>query len=159
MENVHSFVVTNNKGEEVALSQYAGKVLLIVNTATGCGFTPQYKGLEELYQKHKEEGFEILDFPCNQFLGQAPGDDAEIDSFCTLKYNTTFPRFHKINIKGKEANPLWKYLIEQKHGLFKGIKWNFTKFLVDKEGNVLSRYEPTVKPEDIEKDIVAALGK
>ena len=159
MENVHSFTVINNKGESVSLSSYKGKVLLIVNTATGCGFTPQYKGLEELYQKHKDEGFEILDFPCNQFLGQAPGDDAEIDSFCTLKYNTTFPRFRKINVKGKEAEPLFTYLVNQKHGLFKNVKWNFTKFLVDKEGNVLSRYEPTVKPESIEKDIVEALAK
>ena len=159
MENVHSFTVVNNKGENVSLSSYKGKVLLIVNTATGCGFTPQYKGLEELYQKHKDEGFEILDFPCNQFLGQAPGDDAEIDSFCTLKYNTTFPRFRKINVKGKEAEPLFTYLVNQKHGLFKNVKWNFTKFLVDKEGNVLSRYEPTVKPENIEKDIIEALAK
>ena len=159
MENVHSFVVTDNKGNEVALSDYKGKVLLIVNTATGCGFTPQYKGLQDLYEKYKEKGFEILDFPCNQFLGQAPGDDAQIDSFCTLKYNTTFPRFHKIDVKGKNASPLFTYLVNQKHGVFKNVKWNFTKFLVDREGNVLARFEPTVKPEAFEKDIVAVLGE
>ena len=108
--SVYDFKVLNNKGEEVSLEQYKGKVLLIVNTATGCGFTPQYKGLEDLYLKHHEEGFEVLDFPCNQFAGQAPGSDEAIHEFCTLKYNTTFPRFKKINVNGKEEAPLYTYL-------------------------------------------------
>ncbi len=152
--SVYDFKVLNNKGEEVSLEQYKGKVLLIVNTATGCGFTPQYKGLEDLYLKHHEEGFEVLDFPCNQFAGQAPGSDEAIHEFCTLKYNTTFPRFKKINVNGKEESPLYTYLKSQKKGaLGSRIKWNFTKFLVDKEGNVVERYAPTTKPEDIEKDI------
>ena len=152
--SVYDFKVLNNKGEEVSLEQYKGKVLLIVNTATGCGFTPQYKGLEDLYLKHHEEGFEVLDFPCNQFAGQAPGSDEAIHEFCTLKYNTTFPRFKKINVNGKEEAPLYTYLKSQKKGaLGSRIKWNFTKFLVDKEGNVVERYAPTTKPEDIEKDI------
>ena len=152
--SVYDYKVLNNKGEEVSLEQYKGKVLLIVNTATGCGFTPQYKGLEELYLKYHDQGFEVLDFPCNQFAGQAPGSDEEIHEFCTLKYNTTFPRFKKINVNGKEEAPLYTYLKSQKKGaLGSRIKWNFTKFLVDKEGNVVERYAPTTKPEDIEKDI------
>lgn len=152
--SIYDFKVINNKGEEVSLNIYKGKVLLIVNTATGCGFTPQYKGLEELYQKYHEQGFEILDFPCNQFAGQAPGSDEEIQSFCTLRYNTTFPRFKKIKVNGKEADPLYVYLKEQKKGtLGSRIKWNFTKFLVDKEGNVIERFAPATKPEDIANDI------
>ena len=160
MENVHSFTVTDNAGNIVNLGSFKGKVLLIVNTATGCGFTPQYEGLEKLYQAYKKEGFEVLDFPCNQFLGQAPGSDADIHQFCTLRYNTTFPRFHKIDVNGKNADPLYVYLVSQKkNGLLKRIKWNFTKFLVDREGNVVERFEPTVTPEKMENRIKEELAK
>ena len=150
---IYDFKVKDNKGVEVDLSSYKGKVLLIVNTATGCGFTPQYKGLQEMYDKYKDKGFEILDFPCNGFLFQAPGRDEKIDNFCTLKYNTTFKRFSKIKVNGKDANEVYKYLTSKESG-FKGkIRWNFTKFLVDKDGNVVGRYSPTFKPEDMEEDI------
>ena len=155
---IYDFEVTTNKGEVVSMNQYKGKVLLIVNTATGCGFTPQYKGLEDLYLKYKEQGLEILDFPCNQFAGQAPGSDEEIHQFCTLRYNTTFPRFKKIDVNGEHEYPLYTFLkAEQKGKMGSKIKWNFTKFLVDKEGNVVKRFAPTDKPEKIEKDIVALL--
>lgn len=151
---IYDFVVKNNKGADVSLSEYAGKVLLIVNTATGCGFTPQYKGLQELYEKFASDGFFVLDFPCNQFFSQAPGSDAEINEFCTLKYATTFPRFSKIEVNGDKAEPLFVYLKNEKRGkMGKAIKWNFTKFLVDKEGNVVKRFAPTTKPEKIEKYI------
>ena len=156
--SVYEFKVLNQKGEEISLEQYKGKVLLIVNTATGCGFTPQYKGLEELYEKYHEQGFEILDFPCNQFFRQAPGTDEEINSFCTLRYNTQFPRFKKIEVNGNNASPLFKYLCTQ-DGKYKKVKWNFTKFLVDKEGNLIARFEPATKPEKIENDIIEALAK
>lgn len=156
--SVYEFKVLNQKGEEISLEQYKGKVLLIVNTATGCGFTPQYKGLEELYEKYHEQGFEILDFPCNQFFRQAPGTDEEINSFCTLRYNTQFPRFKKIEVNGNNASPLFKYLCTQ-DGKYKRVKWNFTKFLVDKEGNLIARFEPATKPEKIENDIIEALAK
>ena len=152
--SLYEIKVLTNKGEEVSLEQYKGKVLLIVNTATGCGFTPQYKGLEDLYEKYHEQGFEVLDFPCNQFFRQAPGSDEEIHQFCTLRYNTTFPRFKKIEVNGKEESPLYTFLKAQIKGR---IKWNFTKFLVDKEGNVVKRFEPTDKPEDFENDIAELL--
>jgi glutathione peroxidase len=134
---------------------FKGKVLLIVNTATGCGFTPQYTGLQKLYVDYREKGFEILDFPCNQFGNQAPGTENEINNFCTLKYNTTFPRFAKIEVNGQNECPLYVYLKTQQKGIFgsKKIKWNFTKFLIDKEGNVVRRYGPDKKPEIIETDI------
>lgn len=152
--SVYNYKVTNNKGEEVSLEQYKGKVLLIVNTATGCGFTPQYEGLEKIYQEYKDKGFEILDFPCNQFGSQAPGSDEEIQEFCTLKYNTTFPRFKKINVNGVDESPLYTYLKSQKGGLFTpNIKWNFTKFLVNREGSVVGRYAPTETPEQLKEDI------
>lgn len=155
---IYDFEVTTNKGEVVSMNQYKGKVLLIVNTATGCGFTPQYKGLEDLYLKYKEQGLEILDFPCNQFAGQAPGSDEEIHQFCTLRYNTTFPRFKKIEVNGEHEDPLYTFLkSKQKGKMGSKIKWNFTKFLVDKEGNVVKRFAPTDKPEKIEKDIAALL--
>ncbi|MBD5311320.1 MAG: glutathione peroxidase [Bacteroides sp.] len=126
----------------------------MVNTATGCGFTPQYKGLEELYQEYKDKGFEILDFPCNQFGHQAPGTQEEIQEFCTLKYNTTFPQFQKIDVNGKDASPLYEWLKKQKGGwLGSAIKWNFTKFLIDRNGNVIERYAPTTTPAKIEEDI------
>jgi len=154
----YDFTVKDQKNNDVCLDLYKDKVLLIVNTATGCGFTPQYKGLQELYDAHQHQGFEILDFPCNQFMNQAPGSDAEITNFCTLNYGTTFPRFHKVEVNGKDAAPLFLWLKAQKGGLLDGsIKWNFTKFLIDKNGNVVNRYAPTTKPEDIEADIVKLL--
>lgn len=157
---IYDFKVLNNKGEEVSLSEYKGKVLLIVNTATGCGFTPQYQGLEELYKKYKDKGLVILDFPCNQFGHQAPGTDQEIDSFCTLKYDTTFPRFKKIEVNGENASPLYKWLKKEKGGIFgNAIKWNFTKFLVDREGNVVERYAPTTPPSKIENKVKDLLDK
>ena len=156
--NIYDFIVKKRGGDDFELSNLKGKVLLIVNTATGCGFTPQYEGLEKLYEDYNEKGLEILDFPCNQFMHQAPGSDDEIHEFCTLKYNTKFDQFAKIDVNGKNESPLYKYLKEQKHGIMgKAIKWNFTKFLVDREGNVVNRYAPTTEPKDIEKDIVALL--
>ena len=154
----YDFTVKGRAGEDVSLSTYKGKVLLVVNTATGCGFTPQYEGLQKLYDKHKDKGFEILDFPCNQFANQAPGTIEEIQSFCTLNYGTTFPRFAKIDVNGKNASDLFKFLKkEKKSALGSSIKWNFTKFLIDREGNVVKRFAPTDTPESIEQDIVALL--
>ena len=174
--SIYDFTVKTRKGEEVSLESYRGKVLLIVNTATGCGFTPQYEGLENLYQKYHEKGLEILDFPCNQFGNQAPGNDDEIHEFCTLKYHTSFDQFAKVDLNGENEIELYTFLkSEKKYEKVKGIKdgitmkaiekisktvsndsdirWNFTKFLVDREGNVVQRFEPTVKPEDIDKEI------
>ena len=154
MATIYDYQVENQQGEKVSLSQYQGKVLLIVNTATGCGFTPQYEGLQKLYDAYKDQGFVILDFPCNQFFGQAPGSDEEIHSFCTLKYNVSFPQFHKIDVNGKNQDPLYAFLKEQKKGR---IKWNFTKFLVARNGEVIDRFGPMAKPETFEDKIVAAL--
>lgn len=148
--SIYDIKVIDNKGNEVSMADYKGKVLLIVNTATACGFTPQYEGLENLYEKYVDRGFEILDFPCNQFAFQAKGSDEQINEFCTLRYNTKFPRFKKIKVNGPGSDALYDYLKSQKKGM---IKWNFTKFLVDAEGNVVDRFEPTVKPEDIEASI------
>ncbi|MBQ7152511.1 MAG: glutathione peroxidase [Clostridia bacterium] len=151
---IYDFKVNNGSGEEISLNDYRGKVLLVVNTATGCGFTPQYKGLENLYEKYSEKGFEILDFPCNQFGHQAPGTNAEITEFCQLHYATKFPQMMKIDVNGKNESPLYTWLKSQKSGVFgSNIKWNFTKFLIDREGNVVSRYAPTVTPEAIDADI------
>ena len=155
---VYDFKVRNAKGVEVPMTEYQGKVLLIVNTATGCGFTPQYEGLQKLYDKYRDRGLEILDFPCNQFGHQAPGTEEEIQEFCTLKYNTTFPLFAKIDVNGKEAEPLFSFLKNQKGGIFgNDIKWNFTKFLVSRDGTVVERYAPMTTPEKIEKDILKLL--
>lgn len=154
----YDFTVKDRAGEDVSLADYKGKVLLVVNTATGCGFTPQYEGLQKLYDAHKDKGFEILDFPCNQFGNQAPGSNEEIQSFCTLNYGTTFPRFAKVDVNGKNASALYKFLKKQKGSLLgSSIKWNFTKFLVDREGNVVKRFAPTDTPESIESDILALL--
>ncbi len=165
--NIYDFSVKTRKGEDVSLSNYKGKVLLIVNTATGCGFTPQYDELQDLYDEFKDQGLEILDFPCNQFANQAPGDDEEIHSFCTGRYGITFPQFAKVDVNGDNAIPLFKWLTE--NTTFKGfgnspmgmmlsiavkktdkeyknngnIKWNFTKFLIDRNGNIVERFEPT----------------
>ena len=152
--NIYDFKVKAQDGSDVSLADYKGKVLLIVNTATGCGFTPQYDGLQDLYEKYQAQGFEILDFPCNQFANQAPGDDGEIHSFCTGRYGITFPQFSKIDVNGKNESPLFKYLKSQKGGIMgSNVKWNFTKFLVDKNGNVIDRFAPTVTPEKIESKI------
>ena len=148
--SIYDFKVKNRAGEDVSLSDFKGKVLLIVNTATGCGFTPQYEGLEKLYEKYHKDGLEILDFPCDQFGHQAPGTDEEIHEFCTLKYKTTFDQFAKIEVNGEGADPLYQYLKKEKGGL---IKWNFTKFLVDRNGKIVARFSPMTKPEKFEKKI------
>jgi len=152
---IYDFTVKSIDGQDVSLSSFKGKVILIVNTATHCGFTPQYAGLQKLYDVYKDKGFEIFDFPCNQFGHQAPETGKEINNFCTLKYHTTFPRFAKIEVNGKDESPLYGYLKNQKKGIMgsKKIKWNFTKFLIDKEGNAVKRYGPDKKPEIIEADI------
>ncbi len=158
--NLYDLTVKNGKGDDVSLSEFKGKVLLIVNTATGCGFTPQYSGLQDLYNKYKDKGLEILDFPCNQFGNQAPGTNEEIGAFCTGHFGTTFRRFDKIEVNGEHESPLFTWLKAQKRGLGgANIKWNFTKFLVNKDGDVVSRYAPTKTPESIEKDIVKLLEK
>lgn len=156
--NLYDITVTDRKGNPVLLSDYKGKVLLIVNTATGCGFTPQYEGLEALYQKYKEQGFEILDFPCNQFGHQAPGSEEEIHQFCTMNYDVSFPQFSKIDVNGPGESPLFSYLKSQQSGILGSkIKWNFTKFLVGRDGTVIKRFAPTEKPEKLETDILALL--
>lgn len=175
--NIYDFTVKSAAGESVSLAQYRGNVLLIVNTATKCGLTPQYKELEALYQKYHEQGLEILDFPCNQFMNQAPGTDEEIGQFCTLNYGTTFPRFAKIDVNGENADPLYVWLKSQapeddKTSAFDAltklmnrarqpgdIKWNFGKFLIDREGNVAGRFSPGYTPDKLENVIVALLEK
>ena len=146
-------------GGQVSLDTWRGKVLLIVNTASKCGFTPQYEGLEELHRTYGDRGFEVLGFPCNQFGAQEPGDAAEIANFCKLTYDVSFPVFAKIDVNGPNADPLFQRLKEQAPGVLgsRGIKWNFTKFLVDREGKAVRRYAPTVKPEALTKDIEALL--
>ncbi|MBQ7247155.1 MAG: glutathione peroxidase [Lachnospiraceae bacterium] len=152
--SIYDYSVKDMKGNDVSMEEYRGKVLLIVNTATGCGFTPQYDGLQKLYETYQEKGLEILDFPCNQFANQAPGTNEEIVTFCKGRFGVTFRQFAKIDVNGSDAIPLYEYLKEQKHGVLgRKIKWNFTKFLVDRVGNVVERYAPTVKPEDIEGKI------
>lgn len=175
---IYDFKAVDNNGNEISLDTYKGKTLLIVNTATKCGLTPHYKGMQDLYDKYSSKGFEILDFPCNQFLAQAPGDDKEIEEFCTLNYKTTFKRFKKVDVNGENASPLFVYLKDSKPEdapcpetkslleklesmgqslLGNSIKWNFTKFLVDKNGKVVKRYSPATNPEHIAKDIEAIL--
>ncbi len=174
--NIYDFKVKNREGKDVSLGDFKGKVLLIVNTATGCGFTPQYEGLEMLYKKYHDKGLEILDFPCNQFGHQAPGTDAEIHEFCTAKYDTSFDQFKKVEVNGDKAEPLFVWLKEQMpneevRGLKnkaamaavskiskvagdKGfIRWNFTKFLIDRDGKVVGRFAPTTKPEEFEDKV------
>jgi len=156
--SIYDYKVKDVTGAEVSLSDYAGKVLLIVNTATGCGFTPQYEGLQDLYEKYVEAGLEILDFPCNQFGHQAPGTEEEIVDFCQIRYGVTFKQFAKVEVNGANEIPLYAYLKEQKGGVMgKQIKWNFTKFLVDRKGNVVGRFAPTVKPEALEDAIKEVL--
>ena len=154
MTTVYDFKVKDDKGEEVSLERCKGKVLLIVNTATKCGFTKQYDGLEELYKKYKNQGFEILDFPCNQFAGQAPGSIEEINNFCELNFGTTFDRFDKIYVNGENEDPLYTYLKDQISGkTSRKIRWNFTKFLINKDGLPVKRYDSMKKPVNIAKDI------
>ena len=159
MTTVHEFKATALDGTERALADWRGKVLLIVNVASRCGLTPQYTGLEALQRKYAARGFEVLGFPCNQFGAQEPGSAEEIRSFCSTKYDISFPLFAKVDVNGDGAHPLWKHLKEEKPGLLgiEAIKWNFTKFLVDREGRVIQRYAPTDEPSAIERDIEAAL--
>lgn len=146
-------------GGSQPLADYRGKVLLIVNTASKCGFTPQYEELEQLYRDYKDRGFEVLAFPCNQFRGQEPGDAAEIANFCSLTYDVTFPVMAKIDVNGADADPIFKHLKAEQGGILTdAIKWNFTKFLVDRSGKVVERYAPTTKPKSLAKDIEALLG-
>lgn len=158
--NVFDFTVRQPTGEPSPLSRYTGKVLLIVNVASKCGFTPQYAGLEALYRKYRDRGFEILAFPCNQFRHQEPGTAEEIARFCSLTYDVTFPLFAKIDVNGPNADPLYDYIKGIKPGVLgtKGIKWNFTKFLVNREGAVVARFAPRVKPEEMEGEIEKLLG-
>ena len=155
-DNVYSFSVKNSAGEDVSLKIYEGKVLLIVNVASKCGFTPQYKGLQDLYLKYKDKGLQVLGFPCNQFGGQEPGTDGEIQSFCSLNYGVTFPIFQKIDVNGENASPLFRYLKKNAPGLLgsEAIKWNFTKFITGKDGLVKDRFAPSTTPEKLEEDIV-----
>lgn len=147
-QNLYELTATLNSGKEKKLEDYKGKVLLIVNTASECGFTPQYKGLQEMYDKYKSEGLEILGFPCDQFGHQEPGTDDEIQNFCQVNFGVQFPLFKKIEVNGDGAHPVFKYLKKEAPGLLgKSIKWNFTKFLVDKQGNVIKRFAPTTPPE------------
>jgi len=180
--SIYDYSVPAPKGAEVSLKDFEGKVMVIVNTATGCGFTPQYKELEEMYEKYHDRGLEIIDVPCNQFAGQTPGTDDEIHEFCTLKYNTKFPQMKKSDVNGENALPLFKYLKEQKgfEGLGKSpmalmlkayvakndkennnqpddIKWNFTKFVVDRSGNVVARFEPTADMKELDKCVESLL--
>ncbi|MER2183857.1 MAG: glutathione peroxidase [Clostridia bacterium] len=183
MANVYDFTVKDRKGNEVSLREYAGKVLLIVNTATGCGFTPHYDPLEAMYKDFRDQGFEILDFPCNQFANQAPGSEDEIHSFCTMKFGTEFPQFAKIDVNGDTADPLFAYLATEKpfEGFGKGLKnaalnkfsdmnnkkfgekayirWNFTKFLVNRQGEVIARFEPTMDMKDVRDEVAKELEK
>jgi glutathione peroxidase len=155
MTTIADFTVTSNRGQEVDLKDKLGTVLLVVNTASKCGFTPQYDGLEKLFQQYKDRGFEVLGFPCNQFGGQEPGSADEIDQFCKINFGVTFPLMAKIDVNGAEASPLFDWMKSEKKGLMgsTSIKWNFTKFLIDRQGNVVKRYAPTDKPEAIAKDI------
>jgi glutathione peroxidase len=158
MAGVFDFTATSLAGDEVPLKRFEGKVLLIVNTASACGFTPQYKGLEALHQQLSPRGFSVLGFPCNQFGGQEPGDERQIEQFCSSNYAVTFPMFAKIDVNGSGAHPLYQYLKNTKSGLLgASIKWNFTKFLVDRAGQVVARHAPTAKPEGLAKEIEALL--
>lgn len=159
MTSLYDFTVSDQADQPVSLQDYKGKVVLIVNTATGCGLTPQYQGLQELYDKYKDQGFEILDFPCNQFMGQAPGSAEEINTFCTLNYQTTFPRFAKIKVNGKEAEPLFDWLKKEKSGpLGARIEWNFAKFLINREGKVVERFSSKTDPLKMEEAIKTLLN-
>lgn len=153
-QNIYQFSAVANNQQEMSFEQFSGKVLLVVNTASACGFTPQYQGLEKLQQQFGEQGFTVLAFPCNQFGKQESGSDEEIKGFCDLNFNISFPLFAKIDVNGRDEHPLYAWLKQQKPGILgRNIKWNFTKFLVDKQGQVVKRYAPTTKPEQIVDDI------
>jgi len=153
--SVYDYNAKTIDGSEKKLADYKGKVMLVVNTASKCGFTPQYKGLEELYRQYKDKGLVVLGFPCDQFGHQEPGDENEIKNFCSLNYDVSFPMFAKVEVNGSNAHPLYQHLKEEKPGVLgsEGIKWNFTKFLVDKSGKVVKRFAPTDKPESLTKDV------
>ena len=179
--SIYDYTFKTRRGEEVSMEDYRGKVLIIVNTATGCGFTPQYEDLQKIYDKYKDRGFEILDFPCNQFANQAPGTDEEIHTFCKGRFGITFPQFAKVDVNGENALPLWKYITDNTkfEGFGKGpkalmmsgvaksqdkdyknngnIKWNFTKFVVDREGNIVARFEPTYSMDELDKLVESLL--
>jgi len=159
-DSIYQFSAQNNKGETVELNDFQNKVMLIVNTASACGFTPQYKGLQSLYGEYQSQGLEVLAFPCNQFKQQEKGNNEEIQQFCDLTFNIKFPLFDKIDVNGDNAHPLFTFLKAQAPGILgsKSIKWNFTKFLVNKEGTVIQRYAPTTKPESIKADIEKLLA-
>jgi len=159
-DNIYQFSATKNDGSEQSLKEYENKVCLIVNTASKCGFTPQYEGLQKIYEQYKQHGFEVLAFPCDQFGHQEPGTDEDIAQFCSLNFNTQFPLFKKIDVNGKNTHPLYQYLKSHAKGVLgsQGIKWNFTKFLVNRRGEVIKRYAPTAKPESIVADIKQQLG-
>ncbi len=161
MSSLYDFTVKNEKNADVPLSTYKGSVVLVVNVASKCGFTPQYTGLEALYKKFKDQNFTIVGFPCNQFGFQEPGTNDEIQSFCKMNYDVTFPVMAKVDVNGDNASPVYRFLKEKAPGILgtEMIKWNFTKFLVDKNGHVVQRYAPNTEPKDIEKDIAALLGK
>lgn len=160
MTTAYDFSAKTLDGTDLSLDAYRGKAMLVVNTASKCGFTPQYTGLEKLWRKYEDKGLVVLGFPCDQFGHQEPGDEEEIKNFCSLTYDVSFPMFSKIEVNGGNAHPLYKWLKSEKAGLLgmEGIKWNFTKFLVGKDGKVLKRYAPTDTPEKIEKDLAAVLG-
>jgi glutathione peroxidase len=159
MSNIYDFTANSLDGKPVSLREYSGKVLLIVNTASKCGFTPQYEGLEALYQQYRDRGLAVLGFPCNQFGAQEPGSAEEIGSFCQKNYGVSFPMFEKIDVNGEGAHPLYRWLKSSAKGLLgsEGIKWNFTKFLVDRNGTVIDRFAPTTKPEDLKSNVEALL--
>ena len=158
MSAIYDFTAQSLAGEEVSLKQFEGQVLLIVNTASACGFTPQYKGLEQLHSELSARGFAVLGFPCNQFGAQEPGDSKQIEAFCETKFHVTFPMFAKIDVNGSKAHPLYEYLRREKTGLLgSSIKWNFTKFVVDRSGKVVGRHAPTVTPEALRREIEALL--
>lgn len=159
MTNIYQFEAELLDGRNKSFTDYEGKVLLIVNTASKCGFTPQFAGLEKLYEKYKDQGLEVLGFPCNQFGGQDPGSNEQIGTFCQKNYGVNFPMFAKVDVKGPEAHILFRYLTNNSKGILgNGIKWNFTKFLIGKDGKVLNRFAPTTKPEELESEIQAALA-
>lgn len=160
MTTAYDFSATDIDGQVRSLDEYRGKALLIVNVASKCGFTPQYEGLEKLWRQYRDQGLVVLGFPCDQFGHQEPGDEAEIKNFCSLSYDVTFPMFAKVDVNGDAAHPLWQWLKQEKKGFLgtSGIKWNFTKLLVGRDGQVIERFAPTDKPESLTKDIEAALG-
>ena len=159
MPDIYDFSARTADGQMVKLAEYRGRVLLIVNTASKCGFTPQYEGLQALYKELSDQGLTVLGFPCDQFMHQEPGNDAEIQNFCSTKYDVTFPVFSKVEVNGPKTNPLWAFLKEQKSGLLGGgIKWNFTKFLVDREGRVVDRFPPTTTPASLKSQVEKLLA-